>query len=30
VRLVMWVKRLLWKFRGNQMILVDGLPVEVF
>ncbi|PKU74320.1 uncharacterized protein LOC110108008 [Dendrobium catenatum] len=27
---VMMVKRLLWKFRGNQTILVDGLPVEVF
>ncbi|KAH0468551.1 hypothetical protein IEQ34_003584 [Dendrobium chrysotoxum] len=27
---VMLVKRLLWKFRGNQTILVDGLPVEVF
>ncbi|PKA53596.1 hypothetical protein AXF42_Ash009092 [Apostasia shenzhenica] len=27
---VMQVKRLLWKFRGNQTILVDGLPVEVF
>ncbi|KAG1347608.1 LisH domain-containing protein [Cocos nucifera] len=27
---VMQVKRLMWKFRGNQTILVDGLPVEVF
>lgn len=27
---VMLVKRLVWKFRGNQTILVDGLPVEVF
>lgn len=27
---VMQVKRLAWKFRGNQAILVDGLPVEVF
>ncbi|MQM01863.1 hypothetical protein Taro_034622 [Colocasia esculenta] len=27
---VMQVKRLTWKFRGNQTILVDGLPVEVF
>lgn len=27
---VMQVKRLAWKFRGNQTILVDGLPVEVF
>ncbi|XP_010277409.1 PREDICTED: uncharacterized protein LOC104611862 [Nelumbo nucifera] len=27
---VMQVKRLRWKFRGNQTILVDGLPVEVF
>lgn len=27
---VMIVKRLKWKFRGNQTILVDGLPVEVF
>ncbi|KAG0464302.1 hypothetical protein HPP92_019939 [Vanilla planifolia] len=27
---VMQVKRLLWKFRGNQTILVDGLPVEVY
>ncbi|CAA7387982.1 unnamed protein product [Spirodela intermedia] len=24
------VKRLAWKFRGNQTILVDGVPVEVF
>ncbi|XP_062189980.1 uncharacterized protein LOC133893017 [Phragmites australis] len=29
-RPVMRVKRLAWKFRGNQTILVDGLPVEVF
>ncbi|WOL19348.1 hypothetical protein Cni_G28146 [Canna indica] len=27
---VMQVKRLAWKFRGNQTILVDGLPIEVF
>ncbi|XP_072952431.1 uncharacterized protein [Typha angustifolia] len=27
---VMQVKRLAWKFRGNQTIVVDGLPVEVF
>lgn len=27
---VMHVKRLKWKFRGNNTILVDGLPVEVF
>lgn len=27
---VMQVKHLAWKFRGNQTILVDGLPVEVF
>ncbi|WOL08071.1 hypothetical protein Cni_G16823 [Canna indica] len=27
---VLQVKRLGWKFRGNQTILVDGLPVEVF
>ncbi|KAH7858249.1 hypothetical protein Vadar_021728 [Vaccinium darrowii] len=26
----MKVKRLRWKFRGNQIIWVDGLPVEVF
>ncbi|KAG8080028.1 hypothetical protein GUJ93_ZPchr0007g3808 [Zizania palustris] len=26
---VMQVKRLAWKFRGNQTIYVDGLPVEV-
>ncbi|WVZ62333.1 hypothetical protein U9M48_012109 [Paspalum notatum var. saurae] len=24
------VKRLPWKFRGNQTVLVDGMPVEVF
>ncbi|KAK1267213.1 hypothetical protein QJS04_geneDACA015628 [Acorus gramineus] len=29
-KVVMQVKRLAWKFRGNQTILVDGLPVEVF
>lgn len=29
-KMVMQVKRLKWKFRGNQTILVDGLPVEVF
>lgn len=27
---VMQVKRLRWKFRGNNTILVDGLPVEVY
>ena len=27
---VMQVKHLRWKFRGNQTILIDGLPVEVF
>ncbi|CAN6165525.1 unnamed protein product [Urochloa humidicola] len=27
---VMRVRRLVWKFRGNQTVLVDGLPVEVF
>lgn len=27
---VMQVKRLTWKFRGNQTILVEGIPVEVF
>lgn len=27
---VMQVKRLMWKFRGNQTILVDGVPIEVF
>ncbi|URE13836.1 hypothetical protein MUK42_10716 [Musa troglodytarum] len=27
---VMQIKRLAWKFRGNQTILVDGLPVAVF
>jgi hypothetical protein len=26
---VLQVKRLAWKFRGNQTIYVDGLPVEV-
>jgi hypothetical protein len=29
-RPVMRVRRLAWKFRGNQTVLVDGLPVEVF
>ncbi|XP_077210152.1 uncharacterized protein LOC143845646 [Tasmannia lanceolata] len=29
-KMVMQVKHLMWKFRGNQTILVDGLPVEVF
>ena len=28
--LVVHVKRLVWKFRGNQTILVDGLPIELF
>ncbi|KAF7145539.1 hypothetical protein RHSIM_Rhsim04G0203100 [Rhododendron simsii] len=27
---VMQVKRLRWKFRGNQTVLIDGVPVEVF
>ncbi|KAK1387786.1 Transcription activator like [Heracleum sosnowskyi] len=27
---VMKVRHLRWKFRGNQTILVDGLPVEIF
>ncbi|KMZ65960.1 hypothetical protein ZOSMA_303G00030 [Zostera marina] len=27
---VMLVKSLAWKFRGNQTILVDGFPLEVF
>ena len=29
-QIVVIVKRLMWKFRGNQTILVDGLPVELF
>lgn len=29
-QLVLQVKRLIWKFRGNQTILVDGFPVELF
>jgi hypothetical protein len=29
-KIVMQVKRLRWKFRGNHTILVDGLEVEVF
>lgn len=29
-KMVMQVKRLKWKFRGNHSIVVDGLPVEVF
>ncbi|KAE8692078.1 NAC domain-containing protein 68-like [Hibiscus syriacus] len=29
-KMVMQVKKLKWKFRGNQTILVDGLPVQVF
>ncbi|GAU23372.1 hypothetical protein TSUD_334190 [Trifolium subterraneum] len=29
-KIMMQVKQLKWKFRGNQTILVDGFPVEVF
>ncbi|CAH1417675.1 unnamed protein product [Lactuca virosa] len=29
-KLVLQVKRLRWKFRGNCTILIDGLPVEVY
>ncbi|KAF5810207.1 hypothetical protein HanRHA438_Chr04g0176391 [Helianthus annuus] len=29
-KIVMQVKHLVWKFRGNSRILVDGLPVEVY
>eukprot|EP00249_Psilotum_nudum_P028822 c38760_g1_i1 orf=1273-2256(-) len=29
-QVVIQVTRLMWKFRGNQTILVDGIPVEVF
>eukprot|EP00249_Psilotum_nudum_P014110 c24674_g1_i1 orf=298-1008(+) len=29
-QVVVQVKRLMWTFRGNQTIVVDGLPVEVF
>nr|XP_043611067.1 uncharacterized protein LOC122582708 [Erigeron canadensis] len=29
-KMVMQVKQLQWKFRGNYTILVDGLPVEVY
>ncbi|XP_073224202.1 uncharacterized protein [Cicer arietinum] len=29
-KIVMQVKRLKWKFRGNYTILVDGIPVEVY
>ncbi|CAL5416097.1 unnamed protein product [Camellia sinensis] len=29
-KMVMQVKHLRWKFRGNQTIWVDGLPVELF
>ncbi|XXG64171.1 hypothetical protein AAC387_Pa05g2196 [Persea americana] len=28
-KIVIQVKRLTWKFRGNETILVDGLPVDV-
>lgn len=28
-QLVVQVKRLMWKFRGNQTIMVDGFPVEL-
>ncbi|KAL4198448.1 hypothetical protein AMTRI_Chr03g140260 [Amborella trichopoda] len=29
-KMVLQVKQLVWKFRGNHTILVDGLPVEVY
>lgn len=29
-KIVLQVKRLRWKFRGNCTVLIDGLPVEVF
>eukprot|EP00249_Psilotum_nudum_P034383 c53373_g1_i1 orf=755-1654(+) len=29
-QLVLQVKRLMWKFRGNHTIIVDDLPVELF
>ena len=29
-QIVVQIKRLMWKFRGNQTIIVDGNPVEVF
>lgn len=29
-KIVLQVKKLQWKFRGNYTILVDGLPVEVY
>ncbi|KAJ7294327.1 hypothetical protein O6H91_10G109600 [Diphasiastrum complanatum] len=29
-KIAVQVKRLMWKFRGNQTILVDGVQVEVF
>lgn len=29
-QVVVQVKQLMWKFRGNQTIHIDGLPIEVF
>lgn len=29
-QMVVLVQRLMWKFRGNQTIFVDGVPVELF
>jgi hypothetical protein len=29
-KIVMQVKHLVWKFRGNSTISVDGIPVEVY
>ncbi|KAH6559140.1 hypothetical protein KP509_1Z026300 [Ceratopteris richardii] len=28
-QLVVQVKRLMWKFRGNQTIIIDGIPIQV-